>query len=71
MAEIKASGSLDVGVVTATLRLGDATLTLSFPRDDDQAASDMADLVDRSEDAFTQVLEALILKAEAQEVTNG
>lgn len=64
MSEIKATGSLRDDVVIATLTLGESTLTLTFPRDDEQAAEDMSRLVVLAEDSFARVLEALVAAAE-------
>jgi hypothetical protein len=66
MSDIKATGSLTKEAVSAVLQLGSATLTLFYPRDDDQAVEDMVELVQRAEDAFTDVLEALIEKAQEE-----
>lgn len=66
MADINATGSLTKDLVSATLTLGDASLSLIYPRDDDQAVEDMVELVQRAEDAFTDVLEALIEKAQGE-----
>lgn len=64
MAEIQGHGSLGDGLVSVTLKHGKATLSLSYPRDDEEAAEDMVELVERCEDAFVNVLEALITAAE-------
>lgn len=65
MAEIEAKATLKDEVVTATLTLGSATLTLSYPQRDEQAWVDMPKLVVGSEDLFAEVLEALAAKAGA------
>lgn len=67
MAEIEAKATLKDETVTATLTLGKATLTLSYPQRDEEAWADMANLVVQSEDSFAEVLEALAAKAEQVE----
>lgn len=61
---IEAKASLKDEVVTATLTLGEATLTLSCPQRSEEAWADMANLVVQSEESFAVVLEALAAKAE-------
>lgn len=61
--DITAKGSLTETHVIVTLTMGEATLTLTYPRDNEQASDDMADLVASSEDAFVRVLEALVEEA--------
>lgn len=60
--EIEATANLDNGVVTAELKLGDATLTLEVPQG--SIARDLVPLVESAENAFGQVLDALSNEAE-------
>jgi hypothetical protein len=67
MTDIQAKASLRPETVNASLSLGDAELVLTYKRYDEAATADAVFLVESAEEAFTKVLEALVVAAEEKE----
>lgn len=57
---IQANGTLKDGKLTATLTLGESTLTLVSPKED--LEGDGVNLIVAATEGFTQLVEALVVK---------